>query len=52
MYTKKIHTIIWTAAAVALAVSAIKYNPAHLFTASVIFAFALGCGPEEKEDRR
>lgn len=52
MYTKKTHTAIWTTVAVALAIAAMIYNPAHLFTACIIGAFALECGPEEKEDAR
>ena len=52
MYTKRTHTIIWTAAAVSLAIAAVIYNPAHLFTAGIIFLFAIECGPEGEEDRR
>jgi hypothetical protein len=52
MYTKRTHTIIWTAAAVSLAIAAVNYNPAHLFTAGIIFLFAIVCGPEGEEDRR
>ena len=52
MYTKRTHTIIWTVMAAALAVGAMIYNPGHLFTAAIIFAFAVECGPGEKEDVR
>lgn len=49
MYTKKTHRIIWASIAAAFAIAAIIYNPAHLFTASIIGAFAFECGPEEEE---
>lgn len=52
MYTKKTHRIIWSIAAASLAVAAMIYNPSHLFTASLIAAFAWECGPQEKEDAR
>lgn len=52
MYSKRTHTIIWSAVATAIAVGAIMQNPAHLFTVAIIFAFAIECGPSEKEDVR
>ncbi len=52
MYTKRLHTIIWTAIATAVAVGAVMQNPGHLFTAAIIFAFAIECGPSEREDVR
>lgn len=52
MYTKRTHTIIWSAIATAVAVGAVMQNPGHLFTAAIIFAFAIECGPSEREDVR
>lgn len=37
--------------AVALAIGALKYNKAHLFTAALIFAVGLNVKWEKKEDR-
>ncbi|MBR5199472.1 MAG: hypothetical protein IKW20_06550 [Bacteroidales bacterium] len=51
MYTKKTHRTVWSIAAAALAIAALIYNPCHLFTASLLAAFAWECGPEAEEDK-
>lgn len=38
------------ALAAVIAVGAIVQNPAHLFTAAVVFAFGLECKPFNEED--
>lgn len=47
--TKAIRIAICSAA-VALAVAALIYNPAHLFTAGLLFL--AGCGVEVKKEER
>lgn len=37
--------------AVALAIGALKYNKAHLFTAALVFAVGLNVEFKEREDR-
>ncbi len=50
MRRKTLRNIIW-AAAIALGVAAWMYNPAHLFTAVILFFFGwINCEDKEKED--
>ena len=39
-FINKLHRIVWTVLALALAIGAIFHNPAHLVTAALVFLFS------------